>query len=510
MTQSPIRPPYGDVYFAETPHIDRVQNMLYEEQKQRDFLRQKQAQVLDDEFRKNVSNVRDTDIQEFTKKYQTWKQARQDLLRIKPKNQDEQIKKQMDAQQKLADLYEFGNKSKQAKDEEDELAKDLMKNPNNYDDNAFGLLSARRKLPLGQLSTFKDQSGKVYDLSNADTFRYKGTNTDFGKILTDAVGTSRQVFSNEEAMPGGLQFKITPYNYANSPAQVKDKILGSFALHQAGRDAEHQWDTISEQEKADTIAAFKSIPADQWKKMGIDSPQDLMPKNQDSKAEKLASHMAMQYAISNQPKEGTPVFRRNEDAVDKRNFEQQKELQRMRDASAAARLKKQDEYIRGRISYRKAQGKKEQDGVLEGYINRAFDEGKDTKQVVGLKGQWVPARNIVVPKEITDKYTIDKGKDWAQRPVKFMITEDKKYVIPVYAGDKKNQRTTVKEENHIPIETFRNDLGKIWLTKKDAAAEMDELDFGEDEDGEDVPVSIPSAPARKQTATKSKDPLGLF
>jgi len=187
-------------------------------------------------------------------------------------------------------------------------------------------------------------------------------------------------------------------------------------------------------------------------------------------------------------------------------FARQEKMAAINDQYARRRLALQDNYIKNRIAFRKAAGKKEQEGVLQGYIERAFDEGKDTKQVVGLKGKWVPARNIVVPKEITDKYTVDKGTTVEQRPVKFMITEDKKYVIPVYAGDKKHPRSTINEQNQIPIENFRNDLGKIWLTKKDAAAEMDELDFGDDED---VPVSIPVSP--KTTPKKTtKDPLGLF
>jgi hypothetical protein len=180
-------------------------------------------------------------------------------------------------------------------------------------------------------------------------------------------------------------------------------------------------------------------------------------------------------------------------------------LEGIRNANANRRLALQNDYIKGRIAFRKAAGKQEQDGVLEGYIERAFDEGKDTKGVIGVKGQFVPARKIAVPVEIMDKYTISKGKGDEQRPTKFMITEDKKFVVPVYPGG-----STRNRQDHIPIETFRNDLGKIWLTKKDAAAEMDELVF--DEDGEEVPVSTAPAAAPKKTATQTKkaDPLGLF
>jgi hypothetical protein len=499
--------PFGDIYAVNTPHIDQLANALYAEQKQREVIRQRQAQQLDEEYRKNVANVRDTDIPEYTKKYQDWKRGRQELMRIRPgKNQDEFIAKQMEVQRKLADVYELGNKSKQAKDEEEEMAKDLMKNPNNYDDNAFGLLSARRKLPLSQMSQYKDQAGNVHDLTNYDTFRYKGSNTDFGAVLDKAIGTPKQVYTEEKKVDDkGHQTDVIPYTFGNTPSQVKDRLMGAFALHQAGRDAEHQWDTIPDEEKVKTLQAFQAIPADKWKKMGIDNPQDLTPKNGDSKTEKLASLMAMQYALSNEPKQGTPVRRNNQAAIDETNFQQQKQMEAIRNANANRRLALQDSYVRGRIDYRKAAGKKDQEEVLTGLIKRTFDEGAANKVPVYVDGKSVVGRKIAVPAEIAKKYTIEEGKGAdkeVKAPIKFIMTEDMKYVVPVYAGESTKQR-----EGKIPIEQYRDDLGKLYLTKKDAAAEMDELDFGEETD--DNGSFTPSAtPAKKQAAVKHPLPAG--
>jgi hypothetical protein len=72
--------PYGDAYLVGTPAIDRMSQQLYAEQKQRELIRQKQGAALDEEFAKNVANVRDVDVPEITKRYGEWKTANQQLI----------------------------------------------------------------------------------------------------------------------------------------------------------------------------------------------------------------------------------------------------------------------------------------------------------------------------------------------------------------------------------------------------------------------------------------------
>lgn len=190
-------------------------------------------------------------------------------------------------------------------------------------------------------------------------------------------------------------------------------------------------------------------------------------------------------------------------------FGRQVALEGIRDDNAKRRLAIQDAYAKGRIDYRKAAGKKEQEGVLEGLIQRTFEEGEKNKTPVYVDGKAVVGRKVAVPAEISKKYTITEGsgtKKTVKTPIKFIMTEDMKYIVPVYPGE-----STKNREGKIPIEQFRNDLGKLYLTKKDAAAEMDEIDFGEDEDDDNGSGMRPSAPAKKPaTATKKHDPLGLF
>jgi hypothetical protein len=56
---------------------------------------------------------------------------------------------------------------------------------------------------------------------------------------------------------------------------------------------------------------YKTISQDKWDKMGISKPQDLDIKPTDPPSIVFAKHQAQLYALNNEPKEGTPVFREN-------------------------------------------------------------------------------------------------------------------------------------------------------------------------------------------------------
>lgn len=155
-------------------------------------------------------------------------------------------------------------------------------------------------------------------------------------------------------------------------------------------------------------------------------------------------------------------------------FARQKEMAAINDAYARRRQAMNDAYIKGRIDYKKASSQQDGDTILNKWINDSFERGKDQREGVYVKNEWQPARRIYVPKEIKKKYANeivykDKTKDIIE-PI-FFLTEDKKYVIPRYPG--KSSKTS----EPIPIDVFKGDLGKVWLTKKDAKEEIgDDLD----------------------------------
>lgn len=293
-----IHAPYGDAFIVGTPHIDLLSNRLYAEQRQRELQQQKDNAALDEEFTRNMSNMRDADIPDLAKKYGDFKAANMALIN---KHNVTPLQR-MEVMQKKADMYKTINESKGQKLIEEETGKGIMSKPDSYEDNAHQFLMQTRRIPLTAMPD---------EVRNHD-YSYKGTDTDFGKIFKDAQGTPKQVYQNESPVDAsGAQTKITPYMYGSTPAQYHDMIIGALAKHGAGRDAAAMVSSMTPDVIMGTQQQYQSIAKDKWQKMGVTDPQDLTIQPNDSKAEIFAKHAAQLYAINNDPKEGMPVFRDN-------------------------------------------------------------------------------------------------------------------------------------------------------------------------------------------------------
>jgi hypothetical protein len=172
-------------------------------------------------------------------------------------------------------------------------------------------------------------------------------------------------------------------------------------------------------------------------------------------------------------------------------FERQKNGRHQK-PTRKARMAMQDRYVSNRIAFRSAKNASDGESVLNNFIDKTFDEGEDSKDLTNVKGNWVEGRKILVPTEIKDKYILDKGYAGEKRPIKFIMTNDKKFVVPVYPG-----QSSVKSDP-IPIDNFKADLGKLWLTKKDQAGELGTPYEDGEEEGDDTPVS--TMPQSRQSA----------
>ncbi len=170
-------------------------------------------------------------------------------------------------------------------------------------------------------------------------------------------------------------------------------------------------------------------------------------------------------------------------------FARQKEMAAINDTYARRRQALNDAYVKGRIDYKRAGSQQDGETILNKWINDSFERGKDEKDLVFVKNKWENGRRIYVPKEIKEKYAQPgEFKGEKSEPI-FFITDDKKFIVPRYPG-----KSSVYSEP-IPVDVFKGDLGKVWLTKKDAKGEMqDELDV-------DIATEIIGAPEEEDVFT---------
>lgn len=229
MQQQRINAPYGDIFFSATPRIDDVAQRLHAEQKQRELQHQQQLAALDNEFSRNVSGIRDADVDDFTNLYGNYKAATKATMK---KKDGVSPQEQLEVLRKKADLYKLINESKAEKEREETIAKRYGVKPDDFNDNAGELLITGRKLPLSKKRQYTvtgaDGKTTTIDLSNPENYLYQDK-TNWQPILNKAFGTlTPRGATVIKPVPGGLEEDQITYKAGNSPVEVAENIYGSF------------------------------------------------------------------------------------------------------------------------------------------------------------------------------------------------------------------------------------------------------------------------------------------
>lgn len=221
-------PATGNAYLFNTPKSDRVGDLLLQQQRQRDFEAQRQNQLLDTQFSRNVSGMKDADIPELTQKWGDYKQAKLDLYKNGSKmNNNDRIQAELDAQRKLGAAYGVINSSKEdlatIKSHAVAVAKDTK---GLYADDARDKLRQWTETPTSQRDKSKD--GEIfypYSIPNLDeelkTARGKQEDftLDLGQSGTDPMKNDKEI-----------------YKVGNNARQFYDSFLGSMVSTNKGKN----------------------------------------------------------------------------------------------------------------------------------------------------------------------------------------------------------------------------------------------------------------------------------
>lgn len=411
---------YGDIFLVQTPVLDRWGQQLYAEQKIAEQRRAQENQGLDAMIQREVGKVRSVDTPDVIKAYQDYKGLKQKILFDKQLQKDPLAYNQMQqaAQQAYRNIFTIANGSAEMKDFQKQQAAGYAKNPNAYDDNAGTILSAAMNTPYSQL-----RNHPVFgDLTNPNTYAYKGANTNWSEHVQKAIGQSKKILGTETLTDGGLTYKTPVFEYANNSKQVKDYLIGVMATHQAGRDAAYQWDHTPEKEIEETIKAVQAIPKESFERTGMNGPEDLYSKNPDSKAENFASFLAMKDFLSRQPREIAPLTRENRQAVMAAQEAKEKRMQALRHMNA-----------KDLIDYKKKidPNDDEMNNVwYQSYLDKRIDEAISDGQrhhVFTDKG-----RSILYYKEIKpDPFLMKALMRGKSEPDRVGLTEDGQ-IIPIF------------------------------------------------------------------------------
>lgn len=407
-----VSAPYGDVYFVQTPKLDQTAMMLYKEQQQKDAQNVAAGKQLDDDFAKNVSGMRDADIPELVNKYNTyktqWKQLNKKGHVITP---DEQL----GLLRSKADMLSHVAKSKQEKDNEELAAKDVIKNPNNFEEGAHGFLSERRKLPVTKMQVdIPNPKGKSFKMDFSDIYGnilYKGNNTDFTPITKKAEGALQP---RGKTIPvtstDGLTTTTTTFKAPNSTSEYLQTLHDGVKGSRGERDylMQHQYDDNKAQQIIDNYSKLRQTP----------EFQNAYPNEPEIPATMMATPLgrsmalaAMEHTINHPPVAivGKPV--QNVGAVMDKRFNQAKALEDYKQANRVQMI--------GKRAEAKAAGEEAENLWIDNYIQKAVDESKNGK-VNYYKSDG----------KTTEEYSIPLDPVLAKALIKDKVTPDELHVTP--------------------------------------------------------------------------------
>jgi hypothetical protein len=149
------------------------------------------------------------------------------------------------------------------------------------------------------------------------------------------------------------------------------------------------------------------------------------------------------------------------------------------DQYARGLISLRDKYAKARIDYKAKADAKEQAGVLNQFIEDQYNAGiveekipggkVRTTQVVSHNGKKYEGTEVGMPKSVAGQFAYqDDKKEWVF-PDRFVITNDKKHVIPIFSKDGARNKP-------ITMQQYRLLLGKDLLTKSKLGNEVNDTE----------------------------------
>jgi hypothetical protein len=154
---------------------------------------------------------------------------------------------------------------------------------------------------------------------------------------------------------------------------------------------------------------------------------------------------------------------------------------------------------KGFAAYRHGLGATDDEGILNKYVEDRYKEGSGLYDILNYGGKKYSGKHIDVPIEIRYKYGIKVGEKDVL-PDEFLMTEDKKKVIPLFYKKDKNGNNYInasgKQEldqtitsKPIDIQNFKVNIGQMILPRKTFGGEV----VGDESFSEGTPGSYESS-----------------
>lgn len=478
----PAGQPYGDIFQVQTPTLDRVGQQLQQQQIARQQYAQKESQQMDSLVGKELAKARSTDMPDIIDAYTKWKGLRQKTLFDRNLQADPKAYNaaQIESNVALGNLQQLINGSAEINNLQKGLVADRKTKPNLFSDDFGNRISILASTPLSKLKNYKIGDETV-DLTNPDSYRYKGTQTDFGGLVSKAADKPQEMFTREDQIDS-LQRKYTPVLMRNNPLKVFDTLKGNYGQRISNRDAAAAWESIPQEEKDSVRRQFDAIPESKWKAWKLEGKPNISPANPNDPAENFAAYQAMKYAINEQPSEGKAIVRTNKEAELNARFNQQKLMEGIRQGNRI-QLKEVAHTF-------KQMDKTQQDSKLDEFYSDLMNKTKEGSPVYykSADGKIRKQYDIPVSPFIKSAFALPNDKGHKLPPDQIRTEENGDLLLIYYQRGEDNEGNPIikkeggsyavdpEKSRRITSSEFKAVIGKTLMGIKEANAASNDVD----------------------------------
>jgi hypothetical protein len=456
----------------------RLTENLFAQDEARRRAAQKQMEDIMKEYDPKRAKLRAADVDKYVDLYNNFKTLNQVKLSGKIKDPRELAKLDNEINKIGGTMQQWVAKSAQQAEFETKLADDNLRRFDDYNEDTPAIIASMRQTPVDEVEGNSLRGLGQLPFNARDISSYLAPQFDTKAIAH--WGKSKKGLPKVESLGDGKFREVFTTELELQPEQIiqdaNDKFLSQ-------RDAQREFKKVFSRDASDgTFAAVVQ-------KFG-----EMYPEYKGKPVVDPATYYGIKHIVSFQP----------EVSYGETKFTDAKKEQNMRDRMNIAQANR-----KALIDYRNAVDANSRKSIVNDFLSRSYEEG--TPSTFTIDGQKYSGRATAAPKEVSIKYgRKEKGTDGVERikePDYFIITDDKKFVVPVFTTGKKSTTGNIGIEKGKPIliENYKADIAKSWLSKSDFDDEM----TAEDDAEIDADFDVIPAPTQPKAKGKKKVYKGL-
>jgi len=343
-SNQPIRSPFGDIATFNSPALDRMGAIWYQEEKERKNKALAAEKAEKDDYTEKLTNIRAADVDEYKDFHNKWATARKEAIQLSKKGNPADYQKKIEESNILfAKLNRLVNASLEEK-----------KNPNRQvsikdrSDDYDEIDAVYKITPTSQLNkTYKTKSGREIVLADVEPLIYRPNQMDYTALGKAGLGTPKKGSLKYVDLGNGERKKVVP-EYFNNPVAIADAVANEMNKVRNGvREVETNLGFLEAQQPKIEAEFDAYINSPEYKEIyGTNAPTFTQPR---TRAEKLTQLFAKDLFLKNKPRfidgeqETTPQEKlRVEAARDKRELGQQIDAEKRAEARAIAKEQREE------------------------------------------------------------------------------------------------------------------------------------------------------------------------